>query len=380
MAARRHRPGRTLIVFFLGVGVMYGLVALAGTWKPALGLDLQGGLRITLTAEGSPSDENFEEARRIIDQRVNGSGVVEAEVTAQSAEVHRRRDPWFHREPARDRGTGPASGPAAVPPGRLLQRLGSDPCAPPPPARPRPALARRGAADKPGGKKGDKNDPTDDADADRHREPDRRGEPDRHADRPTRRRGADDGAARPRTSSRGRPRPTRRRSRSTTSSSATTTAAWSRSTSQGASDAGAPARRPRQAPGRLRGRDGDSVIKYLLSRSVIEGTELSDAGAGIPQGEVKWAVTLDIGNDKDKAHPKGSTGGEDDFETISSALAGTGRQFAIVLDGQVLSAPVMQAVIHDGNPRSPATSPRRARPTWRPASSSARCRSPSTRT
>ena len=71
VAARRHRPGRTLIVFFLGVAVMYGLVALDGTWKPALGLDLQGGLRITLTAEGSPSDENFEEARRIIDQRVN---------------------------------------------------------------------------------------------------------------------------------------------------------------------------------------------------------------------------------------------------------------------------------------------------------------------
>ena len=60
-------------------------------------------------------------------------------------------------------------------------------------------------------------------------------------------------------------------------------------------------------------------------------------------------MTLDIGNDEDKAHPKGSTGGEDDFETISSALADTGRQFAIVLDGQVLSAPEMLAVIHDGN-------------------------------
>ena len=86
MAARRHRPGRTLIVFFLGVAIMYGLVALGQSWKPALGLDLQGGLRITLTALGDPSDENFEEARRIIDQRVNGSGVVEAEVTAQSGE------------------------------------------------------------------------------------------------------------------------------------------------------------------------------------------------------------------------------------------------------------------------------------------------------
>ncbi|UMG92651.1 hypothetical protein [Nocardioides sp. TF02-7] len=59
---------------------------MAGTWKPSLGLDLQGGLRITLTALDNPSEESLEEARRIIDQRVNGSGVVEAEVTAQSGE------------------------------------------------------------------------------------------------------------------------------------------------------------------------------------------------------------------------------------------------------------------------------------------------------
>ena len=84
MAARRYRPGRTLIIFFLGVAVMYGLVAINNTWKPNLGLDLQGGLRITLTATGSPSDQNLEEARRIIDQRVNSRGVSEAEVTVQS--------------------------------------------------------------------------------------------------------------------------------------------------------------------------------------------------------------------------------------------------------------------------------------------------------
>ncbi|RHW24406.1 SecD/SecF family protein translocase subunit [Nocardioides immobilis] len=123
---------------------------------------------------------------------------------------------------------------------------------------------------------------------------------------------------------------------------------------------------------------GDTVVKYLLSRSVIEGTELSDASAGIPQGDVKWAVSIDIGNDKDKAHPispepwtcdgdgnivdeddnvvdakpagEGDpcAGGEDDFETISSQLVDTERQFAIVLDGTVLSDPTMEAVIYDG--------------------------------
>ena len=91
MAARRPRPGRSLIIFFLGLAIIYGLTALSQAspaegekaWRPALGLDLQGGTRITLTAEKAPSSENLEEARRIIDQRVNGSGVAEAEVTTQ---------------------------------------------------------------------------------------------------------------------------------------------------------------------------------------------------------------------------------------------------------------------------------------------------------
>ena len=81
--ARRRRPGRTLLGFFVGLALAYGLVALTGTWTPTLGLDLQGGTRITLIAEGDPSEDNLVEASEIIDQRVNGSGVSEAEVTTQ---------------------------------------------------------------------------------------------------------------------------------------------------------------------------------------------------------------------------------------------------------------------------------------------------------
>jgi preprotein translocase subunit SecD len=84
MARKTARPGRTLVVFFVGLAITYGLVALAGTWKPELGLDLQGGTRITLIAKGSPDAESLEEARAIVDARVNGTGVTEAEVTTQS--------------------------------------------------------------------------------------------------------------------------------------------------------------------------------------------------------------------------------------------------------------------------------------------------------
>ena len=75
--------GRTLLVFAAGVAILYGLVAIGGTWKPQLGLDLQGGTRITMTAADNPSEENLKEAAKIINQRVNASGFTEAEVTTQ---------------------------------------------------------------------------------------------------------------------------------------------------------------------------------------------------------------------------------------------------------------------------------------------------------
>ena len=92
MAAKSGRPGRTLIWFFAGLAITYGLVALAGTWTPALGLDLRGGTRIQLIAQDTsdgqpPTPESLEEARKIIDQRVNGSGVAEAEVLVEGSNV-----------------------------------------------------------------------------------------------------------------------------------------------------------------------------------------------------------------------------------------------------------------------------------------------------
>jgi len=84
MARNKARPGRTVSVFFIGLALAYGLVALIGTWKPALGLDLEGGTQIVLTAKDSNvSKDNLNEAANIIDSRVNGSGVTEASVNTQ---------------------------------------------------------------------------------------------------------------------------------------------------------------------------------------------------------------------------------------------------------------------------------------------------------
>ena len=85
------RPGRALLAFFLVLGAVFGGIAAAGTWAPRLGLDLQGGTSITLSAQtldgSEPTAESLDEAVAIIRQRVNGSGVAEAEVTTQGADT-----------------------------------------------------------------------------------------------------------------------------------------------------------------------------------------------------------------------------------------------------------------------------------------------------
>ena len=87
MANKASRYGRTLIVFVLATLAMYGGLALNGDWKPKLGLDLQGGTRITLEASTETGEEitpeKLEEAAGIIDSRVNAYGVAESEGATQ---------------------------------------------------------------------------------------------------------------------------------------------------------------------------------------------------------------------------------------------------------------------------------------------------------
>ncbi|MCZ7424425.1 protein translocase subunit SecD [Micromonospora sp. WMMA1949] len=90
------RPGRQLAVLGLIFVVLYLLVffsgGASGGWKdrlePRLGLDLVGGTRLTLEATNTvdgkpPTADNLEEARQIIESRVNAYGVAEAEVVTE---------------------------------------------------------------------------------------------------------------------------------------------------------------------------------------------------------------------------------------------------------------------------------------------------------
>ncbi|OSC27459.1 protein translocase subunit SecD, partial [Mycobacterium vulneris] len=79
-------PARYLSVFLLLLVGVYLLVFLTGDKRaaPKLGIDLQGGTRVTLTArtpDGSkPSREALAQAQQIIGARVNGLGVSGSEV------------------------------------------------------------------------------------------------------------------------------------------------------------------------------------------------------------------------------------------------------------------------------------------------------------
>ncbi len=69
----------------------------ASSWSPELALDLQGGTQIVLSAEtedgAAPSTEQLDQAAAIIRQRVDASGVAEADITTEGGQKHRRPDP-----------------------------------------------------------------------------------------------------------------------------------------------------------------------------------------------------------------------------------------------------------------------------------------------
>ena len=79
-------PSRYLAVFGVLMAVVYALVFFTGDKSPTpkLGIDLEGGTRVTLTARtpdgSSPSRESLAQAQQIITTRVDGLGVAGSEV------------------------------------------------------------------------------------------------------------------------------------------------------------------------------------------------------------------------------------------------------------------------------------------------------------
>ncbi|GAB2517613.1 hypothetical protein GCM10027167_20450 [Nocardia heshunensis] len=80
---------RLLGVYAALVALMFGLIYFTGdkAHTPKLGIDLQGGTRVTLTARtpdgAKPSQDSLKQAQAIIEKRVNGLGVAGSEVVIE---------------------------------------------------------------------------------------------------------------------------------------------------------------------------------------------------------------------------------------------------------------------------------------------------------
>lgn len=92
---KRMRPGRRLVMLLLIIAIGFGaLVAGAVTHRtsmtPGLALDLEGGTQIILTpttTDGSAiSDEDMGQTIEVIRQRVDASGVAEAQISRQGGQ------------------------------------------------------------------------------------------------------------------------------------------------------------------------------------------------------------------------------------------------------------------------------------------------------
>ncbi|MFF3913716.1 protein translocase subunit SecD [Streptomyces sp. NPDC001852] len=89
-ASAQSKPGRSLALILIAIVALTGGMFLSGNKTPRLGIDLAGGTSITLKAkadQGSAVNKaNMDTAVDIMNRRVNGLGVSEAEVQTQGTD------------------------------------------------------------------------------------------------------------------------------------------------------------------------------------------------------------------------------------------------------------------------------------------------------
>ncbi len=94
--------------------------------------------------------------------------------------------------------------------------------------------------------------------------------------------------------------------------------------------------------------DDKGTVKYILGPVEVRGEDISDASSGLVQSQGgvttgEWGVNIVFNDAGTKA-----------FATVTTrlnGLTGSQNQFAIVLDGKVISAPATKAAITDGKPQ-----------------------------
>ena len=298
MANRSLPVGRYFGAFVLILAVLYALVFFTGSGHtPQLGLDLRGGTTVTLTARTpdgkAPAQEDLELARQIIEQRVNGLGVAEAEVVTEGDSNIVISVPGDNGDQARELGQTAQLRfrPVITGPEPATPATSSATPTPTDGAAPTDAAASSSAAA-----------PTSDAAS------------------PTAPATSSDGAVADPSANPDAPAVTQEEA---TAAYATLTCD---SESPGSVD------RPEDYVAAC---SEDGSVKYLLGPAVVEGTDVTDATPGTRQGTGEWIVQLDF-NDAGTA------------AWAEYTAANIGKQVGITLDGKVISAPTINSAINGG--------------------------------
>ncbi|WP_425562465.1 protein translocase subunit SecD [Microlunatus ginsengisoli] len=309
------------------IAALYGLMAVSGNWTPKLGLDLQGGTTITLTAKntsgtGQVDPTSLQLAKTIIQSRVDSLGVGESEVTTSGNNQIVVSVPNVQQDEL-VRLVGQTA--------QLRFRAVYDvqPVTPPASANPSPSGEATSAPSS---------------------------EPTGSASAGTKPSASQSAAAEPSATATGNGRPapalptapgTPQPARPSTQGSGTPpdkAMSWQPS-EQDTSDFAAftcdEADKMPDVPDQpLFACNQEKTEKYLLGPTIIEGNQLTTAQAGVPQNNLAWVVNLEF-----------NSGGAAAFEQATGELASRSdpqNRFAIVLDGEVISAPSVSSAIPGG--------------------------------
>ncbi|RZU31459.1 protein translocase subunit SecD [Blastococcus saxobsidens] len=296
--ANRPAPARGYFAALVAIiALIYGLVFFVGdTRTPQLGLDLRGGTTVTLTARTpdgqAPAPEDLELARRIIEQRVNGLGVAEAEVVTEGSANIVISVPGDDGEQARELGAT----------AQLRFRpviAGPEPAVPAEePAEPTESAEGTDPETADGATDGDAAESTDDAEA------------------PT---GTDGAVEDPALPDADAPLVTQEEA----------AAAFATLTCEAENVTGEVSR----SDDFVATCSEDGSAKYLLGQTIIEGTEIDDASAATDPTDGSWVVLLDF-----------QSAGRQAWANYTAGNIGT--NVAFTLDGRVISAPVIRAAIN----------------------------------
>ncbi|CAL9656670.1 Protein translocase subunit SecD [Streptomyces sp. enrichment culture] len=337
-ASAQSKPGRSLALILIAIAALTGGMFASGHTKPRLGIDLAGGTSITLRAvpeagnEAAINKTNMDTAVSIMERRVNGLGVSESEVQTQGRENIIVNIPkGTNSEQARKQvGTTAKLYFRPVLATEIAGGTGTASPSPSPTGSP---------TDKPSGKATDKPEAT------------------------------DKGSASPSASAstQGRAVTDALKADATPSASASDKgdkASPSPSGSGGTAEADANALQAKYAKldctdEKTRSSVGDGVKasdptlacgknsqgqwqKYILGPAEVDGTDVDKAQAVLnTQTAAGWTVTMDF-----------TDGGAKKFANITGKLAqnqSPQNQFAIVLDGEVVSDPYVKQALTGGN-------------------------------